>query len=55
MIITVWPFLIAVIGLLIYAFASAKPAEIGKWLFIIGTYFVVAQLAGKTVRLLGGG
>jgi hypothetical protein len=52
MLLIIWPLLVAVVGILIYALASnAKVSEIGKWMFIIGLFWVVYLLCGKAFKL----
>lgn len=51
MLIAVWPFIIALIGLLLWCLASGKVNEIGKWMLIIGMFWLVYSLTGKTLRL----
>jgi len=52
--IAILPLVIAIIGLLIYAFAQKNPpvAEIGRLLFFIGAFWAVYLLAHETVSLL---
>lgn len=51
--IALYPLIIAIVGLLMYALcASSKLQEIGKWVFIIGFFFLVSGLAGKSVSFL---
>lgn len=53
MLITIWPLLIALIGLVVFALSSnAKVSEIGKWMFIVGLFWVVFALTGKSVKFL---
>jgi hypothetical protein len=52
MLIAVWPLVIAVVGLLLWALSSnGKAAEVGKWMFVVGMFWLVYSLTGKTVRL----
>lgn len=44
--------LVAIVGLLLYAFSSnAKLAETGRLLFFCGAFWFVYALAGKTIRI----
>jgi Na+/phosphate symporter len=44
--------LVAIVGLLIYAFAKdAKLSEAGRLLFFCGAFWFVYALAGKTLRI----
>ncbi len=52
MFISIWPFIIAIIGVLVYALATnPKVVEIGKWVFIIGFFWTVSTLVGNTLRI----
>lgn len=45
-------FVIALIGLLLYAFAgNSKLQEVGRIMFFCGMFFITQQLAGKTIKL----
>lgn len=48
-----YPLFIAIIGALIYAFASAKPAELGRILFFVGAFWTVWLLTGKQFHFPG--
>lgn len=51
MIIAVFPLVVAVIGVLMYALSSnAKVAEIGRLLFFIGMLWLVYTSAARVVR-----
>ena len=53
MIIAFIPLLFALIGLLMYVLASnAKVSELGRILFLVGWFFTMYSVAGKTVHLL---
>jgi hypothetical protein len=49
--VAIWPLVVAIVGILLYALSNAKTSEIGKWVFIIGFYWTVATMIGKTVKL----
>ena len=52
MLLVIWPLLIAVIGVLMYALCThPKLAEIGRLIFFSGFFFVVALLAGKAFKV----
>jgi Na+/phosphate symporter len=52
MLLVIWPLLIAVIGVLMYALCSnPKLAEIGRIIFFCGFFFTVAVLAGKAFKI----
>ncbi len=52
MIIAIYPLLIAIVGVLVWALASnGTVKEIGKWCFIIGLFWTVSTLAHKTVKI----
>jgi len=47
----VFPALIALVGLLMYAFGNSKVSEIGRIVFFCGMLVFTQQLAGKSLRL----
>jgi len=51
MLIAVWPLLIAIIGLLCWLLTTSKLSEIGKIMFVIGVFWLVYTLTGKSVRI----
>lgn len=51
MLITVIPLLAAIVGLLLYAFASDKAQEVGRLTFLCGMLVTLAALAHQVVRL----
>lgn len=50
MIIAVYPLVITIVGLLLWLLTS-KASEIGRIMFIIGFFWLVYTLTGKTLRL----
>lgn len=45
------PFIVTVVGLVLYALASnAKPAEIGRIIFMVGLFWLVYLLAHTTLH-----
>lgn len=51
MLIAVWPLIICIVGVLLWALASNSVLkEIGKWCFIIGLFWTVSGLSQKTVK-----
>ena len=46
-----YPLIVAVIGVLMYAFCSDKPADIGRILFAIGALWLIYSMAGKSIHL----
>ena len=52
MLITILPFLIAIIGVLAYALSSnAKVSEIGRILFFCGILVTIWALSGHTIKV----
>ena len=53
MIVALWPLVILIVGLLVWLLVknNAIVTEIGRWLFIIGLFWFVYSLAGKTLVL----
>jgi Na+/phosphate symporter len=52
MLVTVLPFLVCVIGLLVYALAvNSKVSEIGRIAFFVGLFFVVWVFSRVSFRL----
>ena len=52
MMIAVWPLVIALVGVLVYALASnAKVSTIGLVAYAVGLFWLVASLAHKTLHL----
>ena len=52
MLIVIWPLLIAIVGLLMYALCTQpKLHEIGKIIFFCGFFFVVAALGSSTFAI----
>lgn len=45
LIVSLYPALVALVGLLTYAFAKDKPAELGRIAFFVGLLWLVATLA----------
>lgn len=47
------PFLICIIGILIYALASnGKVAELGRIAYGVGLFWILAEVAGHTLNVL---
>lgn len=52
MLIALWPLVIAVIGVLVYALTSnPKLSEIGRIVFFVGLFWLVYSLTGKTLHV----
>ncbi len=52
MVVAIIPLIVAIVGLLMWAFSNnAKVTVIGQWMFIIGLFWTIAAVAGKTVKL----
>ncbi len=51
MLIAVWPLVIALVGVVVYALASSKVSTIGLVAYAVGLFWLVAGLAGKTLHL----
>ena len=52
MLIAYWPLLVLAVGILVWALASnAILKEAGKWMFVIGLFFVVQALSTKTAKI----
>ena len=52
MLIAIWPLVFAVLGLLLWVFAShPKLVEVGRLVFFAGLFWLVYVLSGRTLRL----
>lgn len=52
LVIALWPLVLFVVGVLIWALVSEpKLSEIAKWLWIVSLFWLVAALAHKTVSI----
>lgn len=52
MLIAIWPLIICVLGLILYYAASnTKTVEVGRIAFMVGLFWVVYKLVGKTLSL----
>ncbi len=52
MLIALWPLVVCIIGLLVWALASnAKVSEAGKIAYFVGLFWLVYTLASKTLRI----
>lgn len=50
--VAIWPLVFTVVGILMFAICTNdKLREIGKWVFIIGFFFVTSVLASQQVHL----
>jgi hypothetical protein len=53
-VIAIWPLIVALVGILMYYLASnGKTSNVGMWMFIVGLFWTVYSLLGKTLRLGG--
>lgn len=50
-VIAVWPLVVALLGLALWALASGKPSEAGRMLFQIGMLWLVYSLMGHVLKL----
>lgn len=52
MLIAVWPFVVMLIGILLWAWEpKPKAGTAGMWLFIIGAFWLVYSLAEKSIKI----
>lgn len=45
------PFLSALVGILLYAFASGKAVNVGLWMFVIGFALLLWHAGGPSSRI----
>lgn len=45
-----WPFIFTVAGALIFAFVKGPASELGKWTFVVGIFWLCAELSHGTLR-----
>lgn len=53
MLVAIFPMLLLIAGLLLYALsANGRVQTIGLWMFVIGLFFFTWPLMGRTVKVL---
>lgn len=51
MVVAIVPLVVMVVGLLLWSLSgNAKIAEIGRWMFIIGLFWLVGGFAKQSIR-----